>query len=142
MGYFNKRKFKDLTKSARKKKKDEKELNLATSKAAARVSEQFEPDPNDTTEPAMNEAVKAALIRSEIQEAEKDKDDEKKAVKELSPANIMAKALANCEATFGYITEEPLSMGEFKKLEEESQKEPVEVSEENKESENSEKEEA
>lgn len=44
--------------------------------------------------------------------------EEQKAAEELNPANIMAKALANNEATSGYITEEPPSMGDFKKLEE------------------------
>ena len=120
MGYFNKRKFKTLAKAKRQKAKDEKELNLRTQKAADIVSEMFEPDPNDTTTGSVNKAIKAALIRSEIQEAEREKDEEKKLAEELAPANIIAKSLANTEATSGYITEGGSSMGEFKKLEENS----------------------
>lgn len=98
MGYFNKRKFKELAKSARTKKKNEKELAIKTQEAADSVSKNFEPDPNDTTTESMNEAIKAALIRSEIQQAEKEEPFDVNGGTELV---------------------EP-TMGEFKKLEENS----------------------
>jgi hypothetical protein len=100
MGYFNKRKFKELAKSARTKKKNEKELAIKAQEAADSVSKNFEPDPNDTTTESMNEAVKAALIRSEIRQAEEEKEE---------PFDVNG----------GTELVEP-SMGEFKKVEENS----------------------